>query len=143
MNQGPKDSWIDLGLVSAKSGRSYKVRLLRHDLQPGGGRISPAPQVLATRAAVSPRGSHKLDYAHNLWGISLEESTHGGLIKISRILDGSIASKPCGVTSNGQTTRFCVCLSLKCSALSAAPTATIPCGVFSSLKASLRLQKAL
>ena len=104
MNQGPKDSWIDLGLVSAKSGRSYKVRLLRHDLQPGGGRISPAPQVLT----VSPRGSYKQDNAHNMWGISLEESTHGGLIKISRILDGSIASKPCGVTSDGQTTRYCV-----------------------------------
>ena len=117
MNQGPKDSWIDLVLVSSKSGRSYKVRLLRHDLQPRaptssashkaeGGRISPTPQVLA----VSPRGSYKLDNAHNLWGISLEESTHGGLIKISRILDGSIASKACGVTSDGQTTRYCVYL---------------------------------
>lgn len=119
MSQGPADSWIDLGLVSAESGRPYKVRLLRHSLQPRaptgsalqkaeGGRISPAPQVLA----VSPRVSYKLDNGHNLWGISLEESTHGGLIKISRILDGSVASKPCGVTSDGQTTRYYVCLSV-------------------------------
>ena len=101
---------VTLTLSRKQNGNVYTVRSLRHLKSPKveqlRDRTSSAPQkiengrISPTVLNVSPRGNGQM------WGASLEESTHGGLIKVSRVLDGSIASKLCGMTSDGQTTRY-------------------------------------
>mmetsp|Transcript_68351 Transcript_68351/g.110977 ORF Transcript_68351/g.110977 Transcript_68351/m.110977 type:complete len:543 (-) Transcript_68351:86-1714(-) len=116
--QGAFDTFVDISLVSDTTGRTYKVRLLRHTgnsvterladvhsttLQkskapPAEGRVSPT----VLPVTLSPRGRSSVPHT---WGIALDTSQYPGFFEVKSVLEGSAAAKVCGVFSNtGETT---------------------------------------